>query len=104
MFDWIAGALILGTTLAVIMIRPCRVPETAAAAVGAVLMVFPGIVHPDEALHVRGEQWNVFGFFLGLRRFLCWACLAAILAHFCTICSCRFCSSGGSLLQAGNRI
>jgi hypothetical protein len=30
--------------------------------------------------------------------------LAAILAHFCTICSCRFCSSGGSLLQAGNRI
>jgi hypothetical protein len=66
MLELIAVALIFGATLAVIMICPYRVPEAVAAAAGAGLMMVIGSVRPGEALQVLGEQWNVYGFFLGL--------------------------------------
>ncbi|MCL4394751.1 MAG: SLC13 family permease [Chloroflexi bacterium] len=61
-----AGVLIFGATLVVIMARPYGIPEAAAATVGAALVVLIGLVQPDEALRVLIEQWNVFGFLLGL--------------------------------------
>ena len=62
----LVGLGIFLATLLIVMTRPYRIPEAAAAAVGAVLMVLSGVVGPGEALRVLAGQWNVFGFFLGL--------------------------------------
>ncbi len=60
------GALIFVATLAVIMIRPYRVPEALAAAVGAAAMLAGGFVRPGEAARVLAGELNIYGFFLGL--------------------------------------
>lgn len=66
MFHTILGAAIFLATLIVIMIRPYRVNEAAAAAGGAALMVLGGFVGIREAVSVLAGQWNTLGFFLGL--------------------------------------
>ncbi|HET6436586.1 MAG TPA: SLC13 family permease [Anaeromyxobacter sp.] len=60
------GASIFGATLLAIMVRPYRIPEAAAAAVGALAMMAAGIVAPADAVGVLAGQLNVYGFFLGL--------------------------------------
>lgn len=65
-FQPIISALIFCAALFVVMIRPYRIPEAVAAVVGALLFVVIGTVPPDQAVRVLGEQWNVYGFFLGL--------------------------------------
>jgi arsenical pump membrane protein len=59
-------AAIFILTLAVIIIRPYRVPESIAAATGAGLMLLGGFVGPQEAWNVIRGEWNLYGFFLGL--------------------------------------
>lgn len=53
-------------TLALIMLRPKRVTEWMAAALGGFLMLVAGKVSLPEAAHTLLANWNVFGFFLGL--------------------------------------
>ena len=60
------GASIFSITLLAIMVRPYRIPEAFAAAVGAAAMMATGIVGPADAVRVLGRQLNVYGFFLGL--------------------------------------
>jgi arsenical pump membrane protein len=66
MGQMLVGGLIFIVTLAVIMIRPYGVTEAVAASMGAGLMLLLGFVRLDEAARLLGEQWNVYGFFLGL--------------------------------------
>lgn len=61
----IAAAIFI-ITLAVIILRPYRIPESIAAAAGAVLMLLGGFVGLPEAWSVISEEWNLYGFFLGL--------------------------------------
>lgn len=60
------GASIFGLTLLAIMVRPYRIPEAIAAALGAVAMLATGIVSFADGVRVLGRQLNVYGFFLGL--------------------------------------
>jgi arsenical pump membrane protein len=60
------GILIFAATLAVIIIRPYRIPEALSAAAGGLLMLAGGYVRIPEAWQVLRAQWNVYGFFLGL--------------------------------------
>ncbi|HTP63926.1 MAG TPA: ArsB/NhaD family transporter [Geobacteraceae bacterium] len=60
------GAAIFLATLAVIMIRPYGVPEAVAALGGAALMLAGGFVRPAEAVTLLVNDWNVYGFFLGM--------------------------------------
>ena len=60
------AALIFFATLAVITIRPYRVPEAGAAVGGALLMLLGGYLKPVEALAVLVREWNIYGFLLGL--------------------------------------
>jgi arsenical pump membrane protein len=60
------GSLILLATLVVIMLRPYRIPEAAAAVAGALAMLLFGFVGLGEAVDVLAHEWNVYGFFLGL--------------------------------------
>ena len=60
------AAVIFILTLTVIIIRPYRIPESIAAAVGAALMLLGGFVGLHEAWSVISAQWNLYGFFLGL--------------------------------------
>jgi len=60
------GASIFGATLLAIMVRPYRIPEAVAAALGAVAMLATGIVPIADGARVLGRQLNVYGFFLGL--------------------------------------
>ena len=53
-------------TLEVIIIRPYRIPESIAAAVGAALMLLGGFVGLHEAWSLISGEWNLYGFFLGL--------------------------------------
>lgn len=62
----LAGTLIFAATLAVVMARPYGITEASAAMVGAVLMVLGGYVRPSEALALLRNDWNVYGFFLGM--------------------------------------
>ncbi len=62
----IAGISIFLVTLVVIMVRPSGVSEAAAAAGGAVLMLMGGYVRPAEAASLLLNNWNVYGFFLGM--------------------------------------
>lgn len=48
------------------MLRPRGLSEAWTACGGAALMLICGFVGPREAVHVIADQWNVFGFFLGL--------------------------------------
>lgn len=62
----IAGALIFLVTLGVIMMRPYGISESMAAAGGAALMLLGGYVRPAEAVSLLLNDWNVYGFFLGM--------------------------------------
>lgn len=66
MLRLVIGLAIFGATLALIITRPRRVSEAAAAFGGAVALVLGGYISPIEALGVLSNEWNVFGFFLGL--------------------------------------
>ncbi len=61
----IAFAIFL-LTLAVIILRPYRLPESIAAAAGGGLMLLGGFVGLPEAWQMISGQWNLYGFFLGL--------------------------------------
>lgn len=67
MLRLLVGALIFAGRLALIMVRPYRITEAASAAVGALLMSVCGIIAPGEAVAVLAGQWNIYGFFLGLK-------------------------------------
>jgi arsenical pump membrane protein len=60
------GGLIFLFTLAAIMIRPYRLNEAVTAAAGAALMMVFGFVRVDEVVKLLAQDWNTFGFFLGL--------------------------------------
>ena len=62
----IIGIVIFGLTLGTILVRPYRISEALAAAVGAVLMLVAGILPFTQALQVLKGEWNIYGFFLGL--------------------------------------
>ncbi len=66
MWHTLGGGAIFVATLAAIMIRPYRLNEAVAAAAGAALMVVFGFVRIDEVLRLLENEWNTFGFFLGL--------------------------------------
>jgi len=66
MLHFAIGTLIFISTLAAIMIRPFRMSEALAAAVGATLMLLLGFLSPKEAIGLLLGEWNIFGFFLGL--------------------------------------
>ena len=66
MLHTIFGILIFMMTLGVIMIRPYRISEAVAAAVGAGLMLLGGFLLPGEAVQLLAGEWNIYGFFLGL--------------------------------------
>jgi arsenical pump membrane protein len=66
MLHLIFGILIFILTLGVIMVRPYRISEALAAAVGATLMLLGGYLPIGEAIRVLAGQWNIYGFFLGL--------------------------------------
>ena len=66
MLHTIFGILIFILTLGVIMIRPYRISEALAAAVGAGLMLLGGFLLPGEAVQLLAGEWNIYGFFLGL--------------------------------------
>lgn len=53
-------------TLVLILVRPRRLPEPAAAIGGAGLTIVLGLVTPGEALLAVAGSWNVFLFFVGL--------------------------------------
>jgi arsenical pump membrane protein len=53
-------------TLVLIMVRPRGLSEALTALAGGGIMLLIGAVGPGEALGVLAENWNVFGFFLGL--------------------------------------
>ena len=90
-FRLIAALIIAAITLGLIMFRPRRLNEAAAALAGALAMLLLGIVSPGQALGVLAANCDVFGFFLGLMSiaalversgFFDWAAtLAARLAH-----------------------
>ena len=66
MFRVALGALIFAATLILIITRPFRLTESIISAGGGLLMLLCGIVAPGEAASVLLNQWNIFGFFLGL--------------------------------------
>jgi arsenical pump membrane protein len=61
-----AGTLIFAITLVLIMVRPRGISEATAAAGGAALMLLGRFVTPAGAVQALRDQWNVYGFFLGL--------------------------------------
>jgi len=62
----VGGILIFAATLVVVMFRPYRISEAAAALVGAVGMLLGGYVSLHEAVQVLANEWNAYLFFLGL--------------------------------------
>jgi arsenical pump membrane protein len=65
-FHTIAGGLIFLVTMGAIMIRPYRISEAVLAAGGAALMLMGGYVRPVEAVSIVLNNWNAYGFFLGM--------------------------------------
>jgi arsenical pump membrane protein len=61
----IAIAILL-TSLGLLLARPQRVPEWAAALGGGVLLVAIGVLPARDAIDQLAASWNVFLFFLGL--------------------------------------
>ncbi len=66
MLRLVIGIVIFLVTLAVIVARPHRINEAMAAGGGAVVMLLGQFIRPAEAVSVLANEWNVFGFFLGL--------------------------------------
>ena len=66
MFHIIFGIVIFVLTLGIIIVRPYRVSEALAAAVGAGLILIGRYLTIGEAAQVLAGQWNIYGFFLGL--------------------------------------
>lgn len=66
MFHFVAGILIFILTLGAIMLRPYRISEALASAIGAALMLIGRFVIPGEAIQLIKAEWNIYGFFLGL--------------------------------------
>lgn len=62
---WTAG-LVFASSLALLLVRPRRVPDWSAALGGGVLMVVLGLLPLREALTRLGLSWDVLLFFLGL--------------------------------------
>ena len=62
----VIGILIFILTLGVIMLRPYRISEAVASAVGAALMLIGRYLLPGEAILLLKGEWNIYGFFLGL--------------------------------------
>lgn len=60
------GAAIFVGSLALLLVRPRRVPDWAAALGGGVLLVAIGVLPLADAIHQLATSWNVFLFFLGL--------------------------------------
>ncbi len=58
--------IVFALTLVLIMLRPRKVTEWMAAALGGFLMLVAGKVSLPEAARTLLASWNVFGFFLGL--------------------------------------
>jgi arsenical pump membrane protein len=52
--------------MAAVLTRPRRLPESLAAAVGAVVMLLLGLLTPIQAGMALLQQWNLFLFFCGL--------------------------------------
>lgn len=61
----VAAAIFIGSLL-LLLIRPRRVPDWAAALAGGLAMVLFGLLSPAAALTQLRDAWNVFLFFLGL--------------------------------------
>jgi arsenical pump membrane protein len=66
MLHFIFGILIFILTLGVIMLRPYRISEALASAVGVALMLLGRFLLPGEAVQLLKGEWNIYGFFLGL--------------------------------------
>jgi arsenical pump membrane protein len=66
MFTAIATLAIFVATLMLIMLRPYGITESAAAIIGAVLMLLFRSIDFNDMILVTSRQWNVYGFFLGL--------------------------------------
>jgi arsenical pump membrane protein len=62
----VLATLIFVTSLALLLVRPRRVPDWAAALGGGVLMVGSGLLPVADAGRRLAEQWDIFLFFLGL--------------------------------------
>jgi arsenical pump membrane protein len=62
----VLAALLFVTSLALLLVRPRRVPDWAAALGGGVLMVGLGLLPVADAARRLIEQWDIFLFFLGL--------------------------------------
>ena len=60
------GGLIFIGSLVLLLIRPTRVPDWAAALGGGVMLVIVGVLPLGDALGQLAAAWNVFLFFLGL--------------------------------------
>jgi arsenical pump membrane protein len=61
----VAGVVFV-VSLALLLVRPRRVPDWAAALAGGGLMVLLGLLPPAEALRRLLDEWDIFLFFLGL--------------------------------------
>ena len=60
------AAAVFAVTIAVVIARPRRITEAAAALAGAAAMVVVGLVPPAEAVANVVDHWNILLFFLGL--------------------------------------
>ncbi len=60
------AAIVFGGTLSLLLARPARVPDWAAALVGALLMLVLGLLSPSGALRALASASNVLLFFAGL--------------------------------------
>jgi arsenical pump membrane protein len=61
-----AAAAIFVSSLVLLLVRPRRVPDWAAALGGGTLLVVIGVLPVGDALGQLAASWNVFLFFLGL--------------------------------------
>jgi arsenical pump membrane protein len=87
----VAAAIIFLATIATIVVRPPRIPEWLAAALGALLMIAVGVEPVRDAAIEIAQQWNVLLFFAGLTAvvavaesagFFAWvAYVASVAAH-----------------------
>jgi arsenical pump membrane protein len=60
------ATLIFGLTIVLVISRPRRLTEAAAALVGAAVMIVAGLVLPGDAVANVVGHWNVLLFFVGL--------------------------------------
>jgi arsenical pump membrane protein len=82
------GIGIFVLTMAVVFVRPYKIPEAAAACGGAVLMIAGGFISPREALAALAGEWNIYLFFFGLMTVTAFAEKAGIfegIAHLAAV-------------------